>query len=347
MTDQVWIINPIGSPLWDRQILANGKGSFFHSAAWAATLSETYAYTPCYFVLFDGDNKVRAMVPMMEVLSFFTGKRGTSLPFSDHCEPIWETAADLDRLLTSILDYGKRRGWEYLELRSAAMKPDDQPASKKFLGHTLDLSPDENELFRSFRESTRRNIKKAEKSDVTCTVGGSMEAVEQFYALNCLTRKRHGIPPQPFAFFKNLHKHILSRDQGTIILASHQNRVVAGAVYLSFGRRAMYKYGASDPSYQELRANYLVMWHAIRLYREAGFESLDLGRTDPENRGLSQFKKGWNPEAVELVYYRYSLRESLARREGGKSPAMTGRIMQNMPLPILKMIGSVAYRHVG
>ncbi len=346
MPDQVQIINPIDSPRWDQQMLTTGKASFFHSAAWAATLSLTYGYTPCYFVLFTDDNKVRAMVPLMEVRSFITGKRGVSLPFSDYCEPIWETDEDAACLLTHLLSYGKKQGWKYLELRPGKTIPSDRPASNTFLSHTLSLSPGKDELLASFRESTRRNIKKAEAAAVICTTSRSLKAIEQFYFLNCLTRKRHGLPPQPFSFFKNVYKHIISRNKGIVVLASHKNRAIAGAVYFHFGRQAMYKYGASNGDYQQLRANYLVMWQAIQLYCQNGFESLDMGRTDPKNRGLNQFKNGWNPLSKELVYYKYSLKNPLPRQAEKNSPSLGEKIMQHLPLPLLRMIGAVAYRHV-
>ncbi|MEN8134267.1 MAG: GNAT family N-acetyltransferase [Thermodesulfobacteriota bacterium] len=282
----------------------------------------------------------------MEVQSFITGKRGVSLPFSDYCEPIWETAEDAAQLLTCILSYGKKQGWKYLELRSGKRMPAGQPASNTFLGHTLNLSLGENELFASFRESTRRNIKKAAASEVVCKTSKSLQAIEQFYALNCLTRKRHGIPPQPFSFFKNVYKHIISQDKGVVVLASHKNKVIAGAVYLHFGRQAMYKYGASNGDYQQLRANYLVMWQAIQLYCQKGFESLDMGRTDPKNKGLNQFKNGWSPRTQELVYYKYSLKKPLPRQEEKNFPSLRERTMQHLPVPLLRMIGAVAYRHV-
>jgi predicted N-acyltransferase len=346
MPNQVRIINPIDSPRWDEQMLATGRASFFHSAAWAATLAATYGFTPCYFVLSSAADKIRAMVPLMEVRSFITGSRGVSLPFSDYCEPIWDSAEDAAYLLTRILNYGKKKGWKYLELRPGARMTADRPASDTFLNHTLSLSPSADELLTSFRESTRRNIKKAAASEVDCTVSRSPHALKQFYALNCLTRKRHGIPPQPFSFFKNIHDHIISQNKGIVILAAHQNRVIAGAVYFHFGKRVMYKYGASNSDYQHLRANYLVMWQAIRFYRQKGYETLDMGRTDPKNSGLDQFKNGWNPTTKELVYYKYSLQNLLPPREGKNYPVMVERIMQHLPVQVLRMIGAFAYRHV-
>ena len=46
---------------------------------------------------------------------------------------------------------------------------------------------------------------------MTVEILQSVEAVRIFYSLQCQTRKKHGLPPQPFKFFLNIHKHILSQ----------------------------------------------------------------------------------------------------------------------------------------
>ena len=58
-------------------------------------------------------------------------------------------------------------------------------------------------------------------------VSQSAEAMQEFYKLQCLTRKRHGLPPQPLHFFLNIHRHILSQNMGMIVLARHQGQPVA------------------------------------------------------------------------------------------------------------------------
>jgi lipid II:glycine glycyltransferase (peptidoglycan interpeptide bridge formation enzyme) len=107
-----------------------------------------------------------------------------------------------------------------------------------------------------------------------------------------MTRKEHGLPPQPFHFFKKIHDHIISKNLGVVVLASFDRENVAGAIYFHIGEKAVFKYGASDKKFQHLRANNLVMWEAIKWYSQNGYRSLCFGRTEPENQGLLQFKSG-------------------------------------------------------
>lgn len=346
MAQRIKIINPLVFPEWDSFVLATGKCSFFHSSAWARVLSETYGYKPLYFSIIDG-HRLLAMVPIMEVESFLTGKRGVSLPFSDHCELIWNGKDEIEKLIKTIIDYGRGNGWKYLELKPGRRIKNDLQASTLYLSHKLDITKKEDLLFAGLRDSTKRNIKKALQAGVECSVNYSLEAIEQFYALNCMTRKHHGIPPQPFKFFKNVYKHIVSKKQGTVILASHADKVVAGAVYFHFGKGVLYKYGASDRAHQNLRANYLVMWNAIQWYCRNDYELFDMGRTESDNKGLNQFKTGWNTQPEEIVYYKYYMKEQsfMPDRDQSSSP-MTDRIMPYLPTTILRLIGNVAYRHV-
>jgi lipid II:glycine glycyltransferase (peptidoglycan interpeptide bridge formation enzyme) len=131
-----------------------------------------------------------------------------------------------------------------------------------------------------------------------------------------------------------------------VALAVHQGKPVAGAVYALYRDQALYKFGASDRKHQHLRANNLVMWEAIRWFCCNGFRSLHLGRTEPENEGLLQFKRGWGVKESRVAYFRLNLRENTfsAERNGTRS---CYPVFKMLPIPVLRLAGSVLYRHVG
>ena len=81
------IINPIEHPHWDDLLLTADRATFFHTTAWARVLSESYGYKPLYFTIID-DGKLAGLIPVMEIESLLTGKRGVSLPFTDFCPPV-------------------------------------------------------------------------------------------------------------------------------------------------------------------------------------------------------------------------------------------------------------------
>lgn len=343
---EVQLIDPTATELWDNYILAHGNCTFYHSSAWSRALSESYGYVPFFFSIIS-HGVLEAAIPCLEVNSMITGRRVVSLPFSDFCEPI---VSDLDTyryLIDYIIEFGKKAGWRTAEFRAGNPLPGASVSSARFLRHILDLSRKEEVIFDSLRDATKRNIRKAEKAGVRITMSTTETSLDRFYRLNCMTRKEHGLPPQPSRFFKNLLKHVIGRGLGTIILASHEEKTIAGAIFCHFNKKAVYKYGASDRKYQHLRGNNLVMWEAIKKYCREGCHTLDFGRSEPESTGLLQFKRGWGSEEMNFKYYKYDFRTGSFVVDPPKVTGIHNNYFRKMPIPLLKVAGSLLYRHVG
>ena len=346
MALKLQIVNPMDQPSWDERLLANKGYSFFHSSPWARVLCESYGYNPLYFTLTDGP-KLLVSVPVMEISSLLTGRRGVSLPFSDYCEPIISADIRFEDVLESLITHGRKAGWRSIEIRGAGELLDAEPANASYYEHTLDISKGEKEILTNIKSSTKRNIKKASKEGLEVKLENSLESIKEFYRLNCITRKRHGLPPQPYYFFKLIYNHVISKGHGVVALAYHKGSPIAGAVYFHFGEKAIYKYGASDKKYQNLRANDLVMWEAIKWYNKNNYKSFSFGRTDPENSGLLQFKGGWGASERTIRYYKYDLKKNAFLCVQPKVSRICNRVLNNTPAPLLKIVGSLLYRHMG
>jgi hypothetical protein len=340
------IVNPADFPDWDGSIRPLCGHSFFHTSAWAGTLRKSYHYTPYYFVDRTATD-MKALLPLMEVNSLITGKRGVSLPFTDYCEPLVPDVARFEELFRAVLEFGKKQNWNYVEIRGGeSFFHDAQPAEYHF-GHTLDLTKGTDPIFLRLRDSTRRNIKKAKREGVTITLSASPDSMEEFRRLNALTRRDHGLPPQPACFFRNLFDAIISKDRGVIALASFKGKAVAANVYLHFHDLITYKYGASDRAFRHLRVNNLIMWETILWASGKGFKELCFGRSEPENEGLRQFKMGWGTQERQIKYYRYDLhKRAFVSSNTAVNPAVKG-IFRSLPIPVLNMAGALLYRHMG
>lgn len=341
----IQLLNPLETPGWDDLLLTSDRATFFHTTAWARVLSESYGYKPLYFSVVDNGHLV-GLIPVMEIDSFLTGKRGVSLPFTDICHPIGETHQTFNALLDAATQRGRSNGWNYLELKGGGPLIDKgaEPCAEHFI-HMLHLDGGEDRVKRSLRNSTHRNIRKAEREGVQVSFQNTLDAVAAFYRLHCLTRKRHGLPPQPWHFFQKVYEHIIATGNGIVVAAAHGGKVVAGAVYFFFKNRALFKFGASDRSFQHLRANNLVMWEAIRFFSRNGYQSLHFGRTEPSGKGLLQFKRGWGAEENKIAYYRLDLNENASHIRNGHLPFAS--VFRILPMPLLKLAGSMLYRHVG
>ena len=337
-------VNPLREPNWNETLPAHPDRSFFHLSEWARVLQETYRYAPCYFTLNKG-GLVHGLLPIMEVDSWLSGRRGVGLPFTDLCNPLVSDASAFQQLMGDAVEYGAGRRWKYLELRGGRSLLPSARASQEYYGHELSLVDDEQELFAGLKESVRRAIRKAEKLGLTVAILKDLEAIREFYTLQCRTRRKHGLPPQPFRFFLKIHEHILSRGKGVVVLARQGRRTVAGAVFFHFGEQAIFKYGASNEAHQDLRANDLVMWEALKYYASHGFRLLHLGRTSLANAGLRRFKLAWGAREHIIEYVRYDLK--LRAFVTGKDDAFGwyNRGFRLLPIGVSRLIGTLLYRH--
>jgi lipid II:glycine glycyltransferase (peptidoglycan interpeptide bridge formation enzyme) len=286
------------------------------------------------------------MVPAMEISSPFTGKRGVSLPFSDRVAPLVDDQNRFDRMFEAMIKYGSRNGWQSITFQggNGFFRPDQSYTA--YIGSSIDLDGSSRSLYKKFRSNTRRNIKKAENSGLETSIVQTQDGNKAFYRLNCLTRKDHGLPPQPYSFFERIQEHLFAKGSGFVCLALNNKEPVAGVVFLHFNQTAIYKFGASDKQFFHLRPNNLSMWHAIRWYADKDFQTLDLGRSDMDHHGLLQFKRSWNSNENLIHYYKYDIRQKQFLK---KKPAIKSSywLFRRLPVPVLKIIGQVLYRHVG
>ena len=63
----------------------------------------------------------------MRISSFITGRRLVSLPFSDFCDPFFQTIEDSSLLQNELISYAKKNKLDYIEFRSSDMKFPSEP----------------------------------------------------------------------------------------------------------------------------------------------------------------------------------------------------------------------------
>jgi len=354
-------LDPLEDSDWDARISVLPGATCFHSAGWMRVLHESYGYKPCCFASLgrselpalplgqdeERQDGFRALLPMMEVSSILTGRRGVSLPFTDFCEAIGASGCDFQPLVEHVLNHARERSWGHAEFRGKAGIPPSAAIAARHLAHRLDLGNDTGELRAGLSSAARRSIRKASDSGVVVSAGHDEAAMRVFFRLHCLTRKRHGVPPQPYAFFSNIRRYLLEQGIASILLASDKGgKVVAAAVFLHFGKHVIYKFGASDIASQHLRANHLLMWEAIERFSCEGMRELHMGRTETGHPGLRRYKLAWGAREEELAYHRYSPASGGFVAGGNPGEGWQQKIFRRLPVPVSKIIGSLAYRHM-
>jgi len=338
----VRFVDPLDDPGWDKKIAQFGCATLFHSAAWCRVLKDTYALRPLYAVA-EKESVLSGVLPVMEANNLPRGRRGVSLPFTDECCALGGDAQVIDQMTGAVMESGRRRAWNYAEFRGTPVA--EATAALSFYTHRLELGSVD-KILRRFDSSVQRAIRKAERGGVTVEMSNTIEAVRAFYGLHERTRRKHGVPPQPFTFFANIQRHVLEAGRGFVVLARVADRVIAAAMFFHFGDRAIYKFGASDDRFQHLRANNLVFWKAIRAFAESGAGELDFGRTSVGNEGLRRFKLGWGSAESRIDYFKFDFRSDRFAKDCDRASGWHTRVFNVLPGPICRWAGAMLYRRL-
>ena len=339
-------VDPLASPEWDLLLEGYPDAGVFHTSAWARVLVDTYGYAPAYLRLHEDEATV-GLAPFMTVDGFMQCRRGVSLPFSDYCQPLLRGGEAAGEYWKCLSGFAARESWRKIEIRGGdGLIPGFLP-SVSYFRHSIDLGPGPDRIFRALRPGTRQGITKSQREGVRVEMSTDARALAAYYRLHCLTRKRQGMPPQPWSFFRNIQAHLIDRGMGLVCLAHYRDRAIAGAVYFRHGERVLYKFGASDTTFQHLRANNLVMWEAISFYAGEGLAELCLGRTDIDNQGLRRFKSGWGAKEEMISYCSYHIPEESFISEAALVRPWQNRLMRTLPIPVLRSVGKLLYRRAG
>ncbi|HUG42689.1 MAG TPA: GNAT family N-acetyltransferase [Acidobacteriota bacterium] len=316
-------LEPQASPIdWDGFVNGHPHGTLFHDSSWHRIMERTYGFRPLYFLARDESGNIRSGIAAALVRNLFQGRKLCSYPFSDHCDPLLGDPKDFAPLLESMNAFARQNADASLEIRCFRTDPDKmQPHESKVTergtqnleprtrnaecgtNFILPLTAAPEQLFKNFHRSCiQRPIRKAEREGVTVRKGEDETDLKQYFRLHLLTRRRLGIPSQPFSFFRNLWLEFAPTRRLTLLLAEHEGQPAAGMLLLHHGAATVYKFGASSEEKMSLGVNPLLFWRAIQLAIRRGDRELDLGRTEKEEVGLYDFKIRLGAEAVPLRY---------------------------------------------
>jgi CelD/BcsL family acetyltransferase involved in cellulose biosynthesis len=328
---------------WARFVESSPAATIFHHPAWTAVLTGTYGYRPVVLALGDAHGEIRAGAVFLDVRSRLTGRRLVSLPFTDHSPVLARDDDALREFAAALVDWRARAGVPRLEVHAELPDLPGVHRVPEGVRHLLPLDRPPEELYRSLKgKQVERGIRKAERSGVTVTLERSEPAVDTFYRLHCLTRRRQGVPVQPRRFFRELFSRLVAEGHGFVAIARHEGAAIAAAVFLGWNGHLVYKYGASDARSWSLRPNNLLFWKVIEQACADGYRLLDFGKTELDNEGLRDFKRHWGAEEVDLGYA--TLADRSPSPDAGPG-GIAARVLSASPVFVTRAAGELLYRH--
>jgi CelD/BcsL family acetyltransferase involved in cellulose biosynthesis len=340
-------LDPLTDPRWQELVESHPHASVFHSTNWLKALKTVYDYAPVVVTTCAPGAPLTNGIAFCRIRSRLTGNRLVSLPFSDHCEPLFDHAEDLDTMLLRLRQRVNEKRWKYVEIRPLSHEPGGRAGFSQMISyyfHSLDLRPRSEQLFRNFhKDCVQRKIRRAEREHLEYEAGASDALLEKFYHLLLMTRRRHGLPPQPLAWFRGLVANF--GDDIRIHVASKNGNAIASILTLTHKKSVVYKYGCSNVAFNNLGGTAFLFWQAIQQAKQQGYEEFELGRSDTGNTGLIAFKERWGASEKLISYWTYP--RSHSPETTGWRMKLAQRLVPVIPDFALEAVGKLFYRHIG
>lgn len=343
----VYEIDPTRDRRWDEFLQTHPDASIFHTGGWLRALQLTYGYTPMAITTSAPGNPLVNGLPFCTVNSWLTGRRLVSVPFADHCTPLVRGSDQLTSLLLHLQEKAEREKCCYVEIRpieSALNAETGFSSDKKFLFHRLSLAPALEQIFRNVhKDCVQRKIQRAEREQLLYQEGTSPSLLVNFYRLLLMTRRRHGLPPQPAAWFRNLVTCLDRRIK--IRIAFKHGNPIASILTIQYKNTMVYKYGCSDQLYNNLGGTQLLFWKAICEAKEHNITEFDMGRCDYYDLGLAIFKERWGATRTAAAYLRHPSGKASPSRVG-KPGRFKSYLWSYIPERLLTAAGELFYKHI-
>ena len=86
-----------------------------------------------------------------------------------------------------------------------------------------------------------------------------------------------------------------------------ETKIIAGGLYMLYGRQLVYLLGASYKEFMKYNSQYLLQWKMINYAKEHNYQTFNFYGIDGDfskeskNYGLFDFKRGFGAEVVELI----------------------------------------------
>lgn len=343
-------------PQWDAFVKGHPYGWICHLSGWKEVIEKSFKHIKGHFLAIRDENSrtITGGIPVYVVKSWLTGNRLVSIPFAQLCDPLISTQQDMDMLLGPLVDIYQQNRCNYIEIRSTfsdictGITVLKRSASYKH--HYLLLNRDPEELKKSFHaKSIRPRISKAIKNQLALAVASSEYDLCQFYKLLFYSRKRLGLPPIPYHFFKALWETFGNTRKLSVLLAMYKTRPIAGTLIFKFNNKMSSEFIADDTAYRHLYPVHFLDWESIKLASAEGCGLFSFGRTNIDNKSLTTFKNSWGTVSTDLNTYYYPC--EAAEKAGARDLSWGYKLIKKSslyaPESIFRAIGNFCYRHLG
>lgn len=346
----VKILKPVDYKRWDDFVMSHQYGTIYHTTGWLKVLEEAFSIKPIYLYQEDEDGHIRSGLPTCLVSSLFTGNRLVSLPLAAYCNPMVCNGEDIKQFISTISGFLEKEKCNYMLIKTGEDFTTPVPLERypeQSYNSIIDLQRPLEDILNSFHvKCVKKAIKKSEESNLELKKVTDENGVREFYRIYVSLRKRLGLLPQPYIFFRSIWKNLSPVERVEILHSLHEGNVVGSIMFLKYKDTVICEYGGHNDEAKSLRPSHFIYWNGIKKAHEQGYRYFDFSRTSEDNPSLLQFKSRWDAKTFHLNYYVLSkIKEIKSYRESGLLRNLMSKTVQYSPESVCSVLGNILYRH--
>jgi len=292
---------------WSAKIGTKEDGTIFQTPAWLAFLSETQ----------HGEPVVAALSERGKTIGYFTGmivrKFGLRIlgsPFpgwsTDYMGLILSAGVDRRQAVQALITFAfQELGCLHLEMmdRNLTLKDLDglDVQHRVYRSFEIDLTRSEEELFSNMTSACRRCVRKAKKEGVLIEEARDLGFADEYYVQLKDVFAKHGlVPTYGIERVRQLITHVHPTGQLLLLRARDRSgRCIATGIFPHLNGVMYFWGGASWRQHQLLRPNEVIQWTAMKIAKQKGHRSYDMG-------GGGEFKRKYGGSEIAVPWIRKS-----------------------------------------
>lgn len=341
--DTAPVISEVPDDRWDAYVHAHPSASVYHLAAWPRLLARVFR-RDLQMLAATVDGRVTGVLPLIGFRSRIFGTYAVSLPFVNYGGVLADDVSTERALLDAAI--GVARSWNatHLELRHTDHRFGGLPSKSHKVGMTMPLQATPDAQWQALDRKLRNQVRKAEKSGLTVTIGGAAD-VPGFFEVFSRNMRDLGTPVYPRQFFEDVLKTF--PEQARIFTVMHRGQPVASAVTQVFRGTFEVPSASSLRDFRALCPNVLLYWEMVRFAVSAGLTTFDFGRSTPGD-GTFLYKQQWGAEPHPLVWEYWTPNGATLPDRNRENPKFAAAIAawQRLPVSLATALGPAIARNL-
>jgi len=335
------VLNYVNLNEWQSFVEGHPNRMIFHDQRWIVVLVSQYGFRLQIPTAKEG-GEIVAGIPFLETTSIFGRKKLISLPFTDTIRVLTRERSQSERLRKAIID-------EISNSYSAVVIRTDERlngnvSNSEWVCHDLRTDQPFGAIETTLPSGLKRNLRKATRSDLKFERKNDTNAMEDFYRLHLMTRRKLGIPIQPRSFFRHVQQQIIEPRLGFVGMVYQHGEPIAAGVFFVYNKTMTYKYGASHPRALAERPNDFLFHNVIRIACDEGYHHFDFGISKVREEGLRRFKQKWGAREIQ-VHDDYLSGTGRLANDDSTSLKIASVVIRNTPSIVCRAVGEAFYRY--